>query len=65
MTNTDFVKPATEVNYVIKMQCRGKEGNLLAHSNDTAEWAILAQRERWIEMYGKSAYVISINFFQI
>ena len=65
MSNTDFVKSETEVNYVIKMQCRDNEGNLLAYNNNVAEWSILAQRERWVEMYGRAAHVVSINFFQI
>lgn len=49
----------------IKMQCRDKDGNLLAYNNSVSDIqaaAIIA--EQWQEMYKKYCHVVSINIFQ-
>lgn len=48
---------------IIKMQCRTKEGDMIAYHVDikNVEEAIEVKK-RWQVMYGKAAYMIIITF---
>lgn len=51
---------------IIKMQCKDKNGNLLAYHQEIKSIEEAMQYKlKWQDMYGKNAYLISINFFQV
>lgn len=53
----------TQPTEVIKMQCRDKDGNLLAYHNDIKDIEqIVIVKFDWKEKYGRNAYIISVHF---
>lgn len=47
----------------IKMQCRDKDGNLLAYHQNVEPHLIHEFTAKWELMYGSSIHVISVNYF--
>ena len=48
---------------IIKLQCRDKNGNLLAYHNDCQPHLVSEFIVKWRAMYGDSIHVISVNYF--